>query len=906
MTSSASPYAGGIFISYRRDDTAYPAGWLFDQLADQFGSSRVFKDVDSIRLGDDFVEQISSAVGSCAVLLAVIGVRWLAVTGDRGRRLDDPEDFVRIEIEAALRRDIRVIPVLVDGAHMPTAADLPPSLEMLTRRQALDLSPSRFHADISHLLRVLEGIVSLTESHPAPARSRRRCRVVGTPVSYGLTTFKDRDDELRQILQWLTDPATRLVTIFGRRGIGKSALAAKAVQTLSENDSRCSGIVNLSTRSEGPLSVERIFFACTELADPSERESLLRLWRSRRDARDKMLDLFAAMDDGRHVLVLDNIEDQLTDDGRPANADLKVFLDVVFRAPRAPTVLTTTQVPLALDPALRRWEARLHLDNGLPVDECVDFLRELDRSGDAGLLTASYSDLERTARRLYGVPRALELAVGVLTADDVTLPTLDGLLNEFTARGDVVNQLAHDRSRRLDSEARLTLSVIAVFRTPVTQEQVEWVLQPWAPSVEASQALRRLVQVHMVSVNRRSREFTLHPLDADIAYGALVRTGPAGRQDLERRVAAWFQRQCLPPPWRTVDEVASHRRQFEHLLRAEDYDEAALILDQIGEFLTWQGSIREVVGMHLAIHDHLHSDAAVLAHLVGYAQTRHIGGPMDEAIAPLQEAIALGERIGDRRQLGRALFSLGDVFRALRRLPEAVDVLTRSAELAHDLDDSLLEGHSLLCLSLTYSYLNDIPAGLEIADRMDLLAEHTNHPMIRAQAGDARSAAYIVAGRWADALAAAEHAVASYEQAGVLEALGYARNTQGIALLGMGRLADAIALLRQARSDGTQVESPRAEGLCLYNLAWAYWTAGRHVDACDTANQATEAFRRSAAADIDAAESLVDAARAAVADDRPTASAALRTAASKSRGNSDLVPAAWLLAEADRRSTRSP
>jgi TIR domain len=159
--TEAAPSVGGVFVSYRRDDAAYPAGWLVDRLVGRFGVDRVFRDVDSIQPGDDFVEDIMTAVGSCAVLLAVIGVRWLAVTGEDGRRrIDDPEDFVRLEIEAALARNVRVIPVLVDGARMPSAADLPASLQGLARRQALELSPANF--DTSRLLAVLESTLTGT------------------------------------------------------------------------------------------------------------------------------------------------------------------------------------------------------------------------------------------------------------------------------------------------------------------------------------------------------------------------------------------------------------------------------------------------------------------------------------------------------------------------------------------------------------------------------------------------------------------------------------------------------------------------------------------------------------------------------------------------------------------------
>jgi len=167
MTAS-SPAAGRIFISYRREETAYPAGWLYDRLVEHFGQGQVFKDVDSIQLGDDFVEVITAAVAGCDVLLALIGDQWLTITGEDGRRrLEDPDDFVRLEIEAALTRDVRVIPVLVDGARMPRVADLPATLAKLVRRQALELSPSRFDFDTGRLLRVLDSSLAEAQARQA-------------------------------------------------------------------------------------------------------------------------------------------------------------------------------------------------------------------------------------------------------------------------------------------------------------------------------------------------------------------------------------------------------------------------------------------------------------------------------------------------------------------------------------------------------------------------------------------------------------------------------------------------------------------------------------------------------------------------------------------------------------------
>jgi glycerophosphoryl diester phosphodiesterase len=160
--------AGRVFISYRRQETAWPARQLYELLVAELGADRVFKDVDDIEPGDDFVERIQSAVGSCQVLLALIGPQWLTVSDAKGRRLDDPEDFVRLEVETALNRDdVRVIPILVDHATMPTPQELPNGLAALTRRQAVKIDPVNF--DTRRLLRVLN--YSLNDERGEPAGS---------------------------------------------------------------------------------------------------------------------------------------------------------------------------------------------------------------------------------------------------------------------------------------------------------------------------------------------------------------------------------------------------------------------------------------------------------------------------------------------------------------------------------------------------------------------------------------------------------------------------------------------------------------------------------------------------------------------------------------------------------------
>jgi frataxin-like iron-binding protein CyaY len=145
-----------IFVSYRRTDAPGHAGRLFDRLVDRFGEAGVFKDLDSMEPGADFVEVIEETIAGCDALIAVIGRDWLAAEAGGSRRLDDPEDWVRLEIANALKRKIRVVPVLVSGASMPSAADLPEDLQPLARRHAIELSETAWLAQVNQLIDALE------------------------------------------------------------------------------------------------------------------------------------------------------------------------------------------------------------------------------------------------------------------------------------------------------------------------------------------------------------------------------------------------------------------------------------------------------------------------------------------------------------------------------------------------------------------------------------------------------------------------------------------------------------------------------------------------------------------------------------------------------------------------------
>ena len=165
----------GIFISYRREDSAAHAGRLYDRLSARFGADQVFMDVDDIPAGAEFAAQIESRIASCDAMVVVIGKNWLTATNRAGEpRLRDPDDFVGLEIASALRRRVLVVPVLVGGAQMPRAEDLRHDLKGLAGRNALHVEDREFQRDTDNLIAALERRLQANTPTAKAARTQEK------------------------------------------------------------------------------------------------------------------------------------------------------------------------------------------------------------------------------------------------------------------------------------------------------------------------------------------------------------------------------------------------------------------------------------------------------------------------------------------------------------------------------------------------------------------------------------------------------------------------------------------------------------------------------------------------------------------------------------------------------------
>ncbi len=210
----------GIFISYRRSDTRHHAARLRQRLGAAFGDEYVFMDVDSLRPGEPFPEVLDATIASSDAVLALIGRDWLTVTDAAGRRrLDDPGDWVRIEIATALRLERVVIPVLLDDARMPRAGQLPALLDALAERHAIEVDDERWDGDVVRLVRRLEEVVDTIPPCPYPGMVQFRRTEADR--------FFGRDAEISLIEELLG--AARVLCLVGPSGCGKSSLLEAGV-----------------------------------------------------------------------------------------------------------------------------------------------------------------------------------------------------------------------------------------------------------------------------------------------------------------------------------------------------------------------------------------------------------------------------------------------------------------------------------------------------------------------------------------------------------------------------------------------------------------------------------------------------------------------------------------------------
>ena len=307
--AGAEPGASSrIFISYRREDSSGHVLALLPSLRGHFGADRIFKDTDNIPPGADFLKFIKNELESCSVLLAIIGREWLSIQDARlkRRRIDNPDDFLRVEVSSALKNErIRVIPVLIERAPMPSAQDLPPDLADLSFRNAIELSDVRWESDVRLLIEAIEHAVVESAAKPeAPMRpglmdlQKRRAREIASQLENARQAFESGDFEGTL---WACDKALLLdpqtpeaLDLLDR---ARKALDEKKISAWLEDARKALARGDIGTASDlidQALAVDRDSKQALTI-----RDEMLELRRERERERDRARTVQAATDRAR-------------------------------------------------------------------------------------------------------------------------------------------------------------------------------------------------------------------------------------------------------------------------------------------------------------------------------------------------------------------------------------------------------------------------------------------------------------------------------------------------------------------------------------------------------------------------------------------------------------------------------
>src|SRR3989442_141613 len=513
-----------VFVSYRRDDTAGDAGRLADALRVHFGEDAVFMDIVTIAPGGDFAEVIRKAINACDVLIALIGKAWLTAADEAGhRRLDDPHDFVRLEIQAGLERNIRLLPTLVQGATMPGADQLPVALAALASRSAIEISYNRWPYDVERLIESIE--------------KYRRQRAAESPhnLPRQLTSYVGREQEGTTVKR--TSLAGGLLTLTGPGGIGKTRLALQAASELLEHFPDGVWLVELAPVTGPDLVPQAIASALGDTVQPGRA----------------LADTFESYLAGRRLLVvLDNCE-HLVD----ATARL---VDRLLRSCPELHILATSREALGIGGETIRRVPSLSVPKfgkpasleGVTAYEAVSLFR--DRASAA---TGTFRLTESTAptvveicQRLDGIPLAIELAaVGlrVLSLEQIAVRLNDRfhLLrggNRTALRRQQTLRATIDWSYDLLSDSeRALLRRLAVFAGGITLEAAEEVCAGTTiADTDVLDLITELVAKSLVQAEDSPQEARFRLLETIREYG-LSKLREAGEAEwVRKRHSDWF------------------------------------------------------------------------------------------------------------------------------------------------------------------------------------------------------------------------------------------------------------------------------------------------------------------------------------------------------------------------------
>lgn len=669
---------------------------------------------------------------------------------------------------------------------------------------------------------------------------RDRQRVVNLRPLDMTHTFQDRLREICALCDHLGESGVRLVSIVGRGGMGKTALVSRVLADLEQGvlpvpggakEVALDGILYLSARITG-LGLERICADVGKMLGEPVASTLAAHWADQDiPLVAKVEYLLETMQEGLYLILLDNLEDYLTEDGDITEEGLRFFIERCLTQPSGARLVITSRKEVKIAAAALHSARCIPLREGLSEDDAIALLRDLDPQGMLGLRGALEEDLRRAARHTQGIPRALEILAGILHEDPTT--SLASLLaDEATLGAEIVERLVAEGYRRLGGEEQRVMEALAVFDGPVGATAIAYLLHPWFRGLNVRACLRHLIRSYFVSVNRATDEYSLHPLDRDHAYRQLPADDESdtySRRNLELRAADFYLNIRKPESeWHSIDDLAPQLAEFEHRIRAGDYDGACWVLQPIDfEYLYLWGHFVRLGELQHKILEHLTAPSLRAYNLDGLGRTFHALGQLERATNLFHEALIIVREVGDRTRESQYLSNLGRAYHASGQFEQAIECHEQSVIIARQIGARREEGRYLCQLGFSYRYLGKLEKSIE--------AHHQSLTIAR-EIGDR-----VEEGRNLGNLGSAyregaqpERAIAFYEQAlSIAREMGdrWEEDTQlgrlGYIFYDLGRSDQAIAFEQEALAIAREIGDRGGEGRHIDDLGDIYHSLGQ-------------------------------------------------------------------------------
>jgi len=617
------------------------------------------------------------------------------------------------------------------------------------------------------------------------------------------------------LLATLLDQQPRLISIYGRAGSGKTALACKALGDLRQTEAhwlRLSGIVCLSAPSTG-VTLSRLFADIGRLLPDRDQAAIEAISRNTELALAQKIGIvLEKVANKRIIVLLDNLETvQRTTTGELAEPGLQQFIEAALTQCRTLTLLITSREPLLLSRSLKTREHLISLEDGLALEDAVELLRKFDPSGVAGIRDAPSQELREIAGLLGGFPRGLEAVAGMLLADPL-LRLADVKRDLNSLEGEASAAVVQHALAHLNEEALCVLQALALFGRPVGYDAVAYLLAPYLPDSTVRATLGRLLHACFVKAHLMTQQLSLHPLDQKYSYNQIPCSSlnegaslPFTRDVLHQRAANYYREHRLPQSaWRNAADLEPQINEFRHRVSAGEGDEAARIVLEIDRDYLWEWGYKDVLRqLYPTLEGQVHDPHLAQQIARRIAWLKFFEAPQ-EADREFEDLLTSARRSGSLKEEADALDDLAQTFRrGSRDLEQGIEHHRQALALYRQIGDRRGEADALGGLGAIFVQIepkNAIGCLLAAADIQRNLCNNSSLSFVLTLLG----AAYESLGAFEHAGQVLEEAIGIAQASSSLEALGRAYGGLARLCVSMGDsergwtcIEEAIAITRE-------------------------------------------------------------------------------------------------------------